>query len=901
MTITLTKPTVLDAASAERAAPSLLGDVSGELVMRMTNGPQAGRIVRLSAAKCSIGSSPDCTLRLRGAGIEPVHCMIVRGARQTVVRRWSHDTRVNDRHFDDVGLRDGDRLAVGPIEFQVVKVPGPAGEPARTARRVETELAAATARIERLTERLDLANRQGRRRLRSVLARLRKYQLRLNDVDGRRSQLALEQERLQSEAARLARQNADLQAHKNELQRARDDWDRQNRDASQTAAAAIAEATTRFERAEQALRNREADLVGRAAALEDRLAKLAAGEQKLAARESELTRQADELRRLADTMSQREAELASRTNQLTTRESELLKRSNELQGRASELQGRTAELQNRANELRDRETAAGASADALRRTEADVAARCEALKNHWAELIERERSLELALEHLAVREREIAAAQKPLLAAPPAEPIVAQIETAAPTAVAQVDDAALRQFEEDRRALETERERYSVASAEVRRRRDELNARQVKLAARRSTLELAARVLDRRAALTEADEAAFAERLQAWETAQAAKPAESNEPAEPVVAETSLADRLTIERLEALVKTWRNEAELWKSRFDEVEFGDQAKKSAEPQPDHGAEPTPEEIRSPQPETDVQTVPPVVDVAAADEAVENDAVEELSNPTDDEVEPTETVAATESNENSESDDTTAAEPEAAAPVKEVKSESAADVLRRMGLTAVLEENGPAAVEPPPPPRPVPPPKAPEHHEGDESLDDYMQLLFQRLGVKNQTPEAPPASSSTRSVAKQEVAVEESEPAAPVAPVIPLTASEFKARSVAAERKSDLSALRELANVSAKTAIAKHQVKTQSSKSKWKLITAAGSLGLAGVSALSYFVLGHDWAKYGAIGGLAVTVLSVFQSAGFKRGATKTARTLDDVLQKSSGRAPTNDATAESNRQ
>src|SRR5689334_16559959 len=76
---------------------SLLGTSHGDLVLRMTNGPHAGRVVRLSSAKCSIGSAADCTLRLRGAGLDPVHCVILRGSRQTIVRRWSGDTRLNDR------------------------------------------------------------------------------------------------------------------------------------------------------------------------------------------------------------------------------------------------------------------------------------------------------------------------------------------------------------------------------------------------------------------------------------------------------------------------------------------------------------------------------------------------------------------------------------------------------------------------------------------------------------------------------------------------------------------------------------------------------------------------------------------------------------------------------------
>ena len=41
-----------------------------------------GQIVRLRAAKCTVGSGPQCTLRLRARGVGPLHCLIVRGPRR---------------------------------------------------------------------------------------------------------------------------------------------------------------------------------------------------------------------------------------------------------------------------------------------------------------------------------------------------------------------------------------------------------------------------------------------------------------------------------------------------------------------------------------------------------------------------------------------------------------------------------------------------------------------------------------------------------------------------------------------------------------------------------------------------------------------------------------------------
>lgn len=66
-----------------------------------------------------------------------MHCLIVRGPEQTVVRRWSPDTRLNGATFTDAALRPGDRLGIGPLEFDVL-----ADEPAATATHVPAEKSA---------------------------------------------------------------------------------------------------------------------------------------------------------------------------------------------------------------------------------------------------------------------------------------------------------------------------------------------------------------------------------------------------------------------------------------------------------------------------------------------------------------------------------------------------------------------------------------------------------------------------------------------------------------------------------------------------------------------------------------------------------------------------------------
>ncbi len=93
---------------------------TGELVLRICSPARRGQIVRLRSRKCTIGSARSCTLRLNARGVQPVHCLIMRGPGATIIRCWTPDTRINGRSFTDANLNVGDRLTIGPIEFEVL-------------------------------------------------------------------------------------------------------------------------------------------------------------------------------------------------------------------------------------------------------------------------------------------------------------------------------------------------------------------------------------------------------------------------------------------------------------------------------------------------------------------------------------------------------------------------------------------------------------------------------------------------------------------------------------------------------------------------------------------------------------------------------------------------------------
>ncbi len=100
------------------------GSPAGELRLRVVGSARDGQIVELKSPKCAIGSARGCTLRLVARGVRPVHCLILRGTKGTVARSWAPNTEINGQVFRDSLLQVGDRLSIGPVEFEVLPAKG---------------------------------------------------------------------------------------------------------------------------------------------------------------------------------------------------------------------------------------------------------------------------------------------------------------------------------------------------------------------------------------------------------------------------------------------------------------------------------------------------------------------------------------------------------------------------------------------------------------------------------------------------------------------------------------------------------------------------------------------------------------------------------------------------------
>jgi hypothetical protein len=121
----------------------------------------------------------------------------------------------------------------------------------------------------------------------------------------------------------------------------------------------------------------------------------------------------------------------------------------------------------------------------------------------------------------------------------------------------------------------------------------------------------------------------------------------------------------------------------------------------------------------------------------------------------------------------------------------------------------------------PPIPSAPAVTPEPGvEDEESIDDYMARLLQRVGrgANASAPPPAPASSAARKSSEKAAAGSITDntqsPSAAVEVEAPMkNLSELKPRTATPEKSRDLAAMREIANFTARTAIAKHAWKSR----------------------------------------------------------------------------------------
>ncbi|MDA0833284.1 MAG: hypothetical protein O3A29_08385 [Planctomycetota bacterium] len=75
--------------------------------------------VKIPAGHCRIGSGDDCHIRLPVAGIAPLHVTVQEHGKQHLLTSHDKRTWINGFPVREQPIRDGDRITIGPIEFQL--------------------------------------------------------------------------------------------------------------------------------------------------------------------------------------------------------------------------------------------------------------------------------------------------------------------------------------------------------------------------------------------------------------------------------------------------------------------------------------------------------------------------------------------------------------------------------------------------------------------------------------------------------------------------------------------------------------------------------------------------------------------------------------------------------------
>ncbi len=219
-----------------------------ELILR--TGRQQGARKPLKAPITFVGSEAGCDIRLNIESVEPVHCVIAAGPEGPVVRAWhSADVFVNGSPVKVRTLCDGDRLRVGPFEFEI-QIAAPLALPTDDELPSDSEGASLRAsqqlfairdlhkqlrearagfRRERKEQQQDISRRLSElAKARSALdeqqaeverERSRLLQLRKRFIRRWKKHWSGERSRLERESGRLERERADLEARQTDFTR----------------------------------------------------------------------------------------------------------------------------------------------------------------------------------------------------------------------------------------------------------------------------------------------------------------------------------------------------------------------------------------------------------------------------------------------------------------------------------------------------------------------------------------------------------------------------------------------------------------------------------------------------------------------------------------------------------
>ena len=94
-----------------------------KLELKVVSGSRSGLVIPITIPQFMIGRAEDCQLKPRSELIRRYHCAILSAPSYGAVRDWGSKNGVyvnGERIGVEQELKNGDKLAIGPLEFQVV-------------------------------------------------------------------------------------------------------------------------------------------------------------------------------------------------------------------------------------------------------------------------------------------------------------------------------------------------------------------------------------------------------------------------------------------------------------------------------------------------------------------------------------------------------------------------------------------------------------------------------------------------------------------------------------------------------------------------------------------------------------------------------------------------------------
>jgi chromosome segregation ATPase len=311
-----------------------------------------------------IGSVPGCDLRLPGADLAPVICLITRTADGVALRKLApaQPVLVNGQPVSQAVLTNGDQVTLGPFEIRLAIREAPtANAPVRVKQTDRARVAAPVADAAHVEEARQEFHKQVAEFRRQV-ADFHQEQKLLEEEDRKRQEESTQrQAQLDSRRQQLEEQIRDVEADRAFWSRRREEIEHEGRklqERERNVAAAVIDLDSRekaFEQNREQWTDRQADLEKQAAEVERQQQELAGARQELAdlrqhlydryrERRDRLAGLQEAVGRAARKVQERKQELDAEVEQWAARHKERETRQSLLDARAAELDQRQKQL-----------------------------------------------------------------------------------------------------------------------------------------------------------------------------------------------------------------------------------------------------------------------------------------------------------------------------------------------------------------------------------------------------------------------------------------------------------------------------------------------------------------------------------------------------------------------------